>query len=57
MRAMVKRRGYKAGINDLYPHLLRHTCLTVWISKRRLDQDRQPGPHSQYSGGPKDVST
>jgi integrase len=29
MRAMVKRRGLKAGVNDMHPHLPRHTCLTA----------------------------
>lgn len=36
VREMVKRRGRKAGINDLHPHILRHTCATVWISERGL---------------------
>jgi integrase/recombinase XerD len=29
VRRMVKRRGLRAGINDLHPHLLRHSCATV----------------------------
>jgi integrase len=29
MRAMVKRRGLKAGVNDVHPHLPRHTCPTA----------------------------
>lgn len=36
VREMVKRRGLKAGINDLHPHILRHTCATAWIAERRL---------------------
>lgn len=36
VRRMVKRRGLKAGINDLHPHILRHTCATAWIAERRL---------------------
>ena len=34
---MVKRRGLKAGINDVHPHLLRHDCATRWISERDLE--------------------
>lgn len=37
VREMVKRRGSKAGINDLHPHRLRHCCATVWISERKPD--------------------
>jgi site-specific recombinase XerD len=37
VRRMVKRRGLKAGINDLHPHLLRHTCATSWIEERGLE--------------------
>ena len=37
VRRMVKRRGSKAGINDLHPHILRHTCATAWIAERRLE--------------------
>jgi site-specific recombinase XerD len=37
IRRMVKRRGLKAGINDLHPHLLRHTCATVWVSRPELE--------------------
>src|SRR5207248_10312000 len=37
VREMVKRRGAKAGIDDLHPHRLRHCCATVWISERKLD--------------------
>jgi integrase/recombinase XerC len=33
----VKRRGTKAGINDLHPHILRHTSATAWLAERRLD--------------------
>ncbi|MDE3130844.1 MAG: tyrosine-type recombinase/integrase [Acidobacteriota bacterium] len=33
VREMVKRRGLKAGVNDVHPHLLRHTCATVWIER------------------------
>lgn len=36
VRRMVKRRGLKAGINDVHPHILRHTCATAWIAERRL---------------------
>lgn len=36
IRRMVKRRGLKAGINDLHPHILRHTCATAWIAERGL---------------------
>ena len=36
IREMVKRRGLKAGINDLHPHILRHTCATAWIAERKL---------------------
>lgn len=36
VREMVKRRGLKAGISDLHPHILRHTCATAWISERAL---------------------
>jgi integrase/recombinase XerC len=31
VRKMVKRYGLRAGINDLHPHLLRHTCATHWV--------------------------
>jgi site-specific recombinase XerD len=37
MRTMVKRRGQRAGVNDVHPHLLRHTCATVWLAERKLD--------------------
>ena len=37
VRRMVKRRGLRVGINDLHPHILRHTCATAWISERRLE--------------------
>jgi site-specific recombinase XerD len=37
VREMVKRRALKAGLNDVHPHLLRHTCATAWISERRLE--------------------
>jgi site-specific recombinase XerD len=37
IRRMVKRRGQRAGINDVHPHLLRHTCATVWISRPELE--------------------
>jgi hypothetical protein len=33
----VKRRGHKAGVNDVHPHLLRHTCATAWISELKLN--------------------
>jgi len=37
IRRMVKRRGLKAGIDDLHPHLCRHTCATVWVSRPELE--------------------
>jgi integrase/recombinase XerD len=33
VRRMVKRRGLKAGINDLHPHILRHSAATTWIER------------------------
>ena len=37
VRRMVKRRAKKAGIEtDVHPHLLRHTCATVWLNERKL---------------------
>jgi site-specific recombinase XerD len=36
VRRMVKRRGLKAGVNDVHPHILRHTCATAWIAERGL---------------------
>jgi integrase/recombinase XerC len=37
VRKMVKRYGLKAGLNDVHPHLLRHTCATTWIEERGLE--------------------
>lgn len=37
VRRMVERYALKAGIKqDVHPHLLRHTCATVWLNERGL---------------------
>lgn len=37
LRRMVKRYGARAGIEDLHPHILRHTAANYWLRERRLD--------------------
>lgn len=37
LRELVKRYGDQAGIDDLHPHILRHTAANYWLRERRLD--------------------
>lgn len=36
LRRMVKRYGTKALIEDLHPHLLRHSAANYWLTERRM---------------------
>lgn len=46
---MVKRRGLEAGINNLHPHILRHTFASWWLSAGGNEGDlmRLPGWRSR----------
>ncbi|HEX4521637.1 MAG TPA: tyrosine-type recombinase/integrase [Gaiellaceae bacterium] len=40
LRETVKRYGVRAGIEDLHPHILRHTAANYWLTDRRLDIEK-----------------